>query len=184
MTQQKMPWGLRIHLALADTPLKRFLDKIHRLKFKIIRILGFDRYDIVPTGLKRTEYYDTDNRMTGAIMELTCRYVEHEEDWGQNLPYEDCPDFSADMLELCQWWRVDRPEELKRIDDHLEEVYAPVRQKLLDTPSKSKNKGVGLLFVDLFADVEDSDPDALDRLDEKETEMLIKAVNWRSWMWT
>lgn len=87
------------------------------LYYKIIRFLGFDRYDIVKTEIPKTQYADTDQRMLYSVMKIICDFVEEEMDIVDWSMFPEDVEASKNILKAYIWWKYDRP---KDVDYHID----------------------------------------------------------------
>ncbi len=151
----------------------------YHLKSKYIKKQHYIRIDVerfVSAGLHSYHWYDSDTRILYGNFQILVEFVEDEEageriDWNSDSEHKR---IWAEIEELYNWWITDRPAR---------------------DNSYPKEEDYGLKR-DTFMDIEDSPErrrylkaiDEKNRVEEEwvteDTEMLIRLITIRKWLWT
>lgn len=85
--------------------------------------MPWHRYNLVKTGLK-SGYYDICERMLYSNFWLLTQFVEKCNPFGYNLNEESKKEkeFREEVQKLYHWWKIERPNKLRHIEEFWENV--------------------------------------------------------------
>lgn len=140
----------------------------------------FMKFYLIDTGLKRTQWHDTDTKILYAIMKLVVDYVEGEEpfkhiNWDSDEGHVTA---AKDIKEVYFWWKnyENRQKEINIALDNWYVSSFPDKEDVLERLNFVKTDESKQLF-DHHSELE------LQLLKEEE-EMMIKIIKVRGYMWT
>lgn len=170
----------------------------------------FRRHDLIRTGLSKTQWWDTDSKMLYGMMGLVVDLVEKEK-WIEHIDFEGSgPEWvnaKKEIEEIYAWWNA-REEKEKAEEDALDAwhdyAFGEADKKWVRKISHDKNgnvtisselKSVG--WADDFSGhfnrcKHDEKSEALNKeletlkeeFEKEETEMLIRLIKVRKYLWT
>jgi len=142
----------------------------------------WDRYDLIPTKLSKSEYHDVPELMLYGCMELVVRFVEDEKCFDTIDFYNSGTHWAEagdTVHEVYDWWK-NRPNRMKEIDVALrnwsEVTYDPDGD-FLEQLSTRKDSPESKRYSEIHDFLEA-------KLREEETEMLKKVIEMREFLWT
>ena len=142
------------------------------------------KYYLIDTGLKKAEWWDTDSKILHGVMCLLVDYVDKERcfekiDWDSDV---ESKFVKKEIIEIYDWWK-DYNNREKEIDEKLHEWHSetfgnddedPINDLMkLNDPASEKSK---VLFKELN--------DLEKKLNDEETDMLIRIIKIRKYLWT
>jgi len=143
----------------------------------------FKRYDLVRTGLNKSAWWDIDSKILYGMMNMLVDYVEKEKcfeilDWDHDKEHKRV---KKEIEEIYDWWK-NYPNREKEIDEVLtawhDYVYEDVMElDIFEQIKKGKKDKTSKKLLDQHCDLEK-------KLNDEETEMLIRIVKIRNFLWT
>jgi len=139
------------------------------------------KHYLIKTGLKKGQWYDTDTRMLYGMMNLLVEYIDKEKPFEHiNWDYDDLHrSAKKEFLEIRKWWDnyENRCEEIeKSLTDWYEERFDGAKDCMLDRINETPTPESKRLFK--------IHNEMGNKLNEEETEMLIRLVKIRKCLWT
>lgn len=145
-----------------------------------IKNVFFRKHHLINTHLKRSQWHDTDERMLFGMMSLLTDYIEKERAF-EVIEWDNADDHKyvkSEILTIRNWW-LNRPRRLKDIDDALDKWHTERfkgKDKWLEELNKPSTKKAERLWVKLNKMEAD--------LNTEETDMLIRLIKIREYLWT
>lgn len=151
-----------------------------------IRNRLFRRYDLIRTGLAKTEWWDTDTKMLYGMMSLVVDLVEKEK-WFEHIDFEGSGEewvhAKKEVEEIYAWWK-NYSNRGKEIDQALTDWHEYAFQDADD-----HNRDINEHFSKMRRD--DKERELSDhlhslekKLEDEEGEMIIRLVKIRKYLWT
>ena len=153
----------------------RIRDWYHKIKCRF-----FEKYYLLDTRLPKDSWFDTDHKMLYAMMALLLDYIEKEK------PFEiinwESDDFhkhaKKEMLEIKDWWDnyENRQKEIEKALQKWSDLRTGGKEDLLSNINKPETEE-SQKQNDLLHELED-------KLENEETEMMIRLIKIRKFLWT
>ena len=152
---------------------------VYQLKSKYIKKQHYIRIDVerfVTPGLDAYHWYDSDYKILYGTFQILVEYIEDEEA-GERIDWNSDPEHKKawkEIQELYNWWTIDRPA---RDRDYPKETdYGLEENEIMDGEDSPARRRY-LKALDEHSAKEDE-------FDIEDTEMLIRLVTMRRWLWT
>lgn len=161
----------------------RYIEPFRTLRdwYYDIRNFLFKRFDLIRTGLTKTDWHDKDQLILYGMMNLLKDYVEKEECF-QTINWESDPEHlnaAREIRVIYEWWKT-YENRLKEIDDQLDVWHDQFQQRSgeglekINNPIKSKMEDIEFEKLHLMEEL----------LEAEEQEMLIRLIKIRKFLWT
>lgn len=143
--------------------------------------LLWNRYDLIRTKLPKSQYHDSPVLILYGMMNLVVEHVEVEKCF-EHTDFESSPDWQEvgkTIKEVYDWW-LDYPNREKEIEialDNWHSVTYEEGKSLIDQLNNPKNSDESERYLSINDYLKK-------KLSDEETEMLIKVVKIRDYMWT
>jgi len=153
----------------------------HLRDFKYVIKHLLSRHDLIRTGLGKTKYYDKPELILYGMMNLLVDFVEKEKCF-ENVDYSQGPywkDIGDSIQEIYDWWK-DYPNRQNEISIALDNWH-DIKFKD-DQPDEwlAKINSADTIEVERYSKIHDQ---LEKRLEDEETEMLIKLMKIRQGLW-
>ncbi len=160
----KIYWVTNTHYQLRS----KYIKKQHYIKIDVERF-------IIP-GLQAYHWYDSDTRILYGNFQILVDFIEGEEP-GERIDWNSDPEHQkawAEITALYDWWTKERPEHDEGYPDTKD--YGLEENEFMDGED-SPNRRRYLKALDELHQQEEE-------WEVEDTEMLIRLITIRKWMWT
>ena len=147
-----------------------------------LRNLFWCRHDLIRTGLKKSEWHDTDSRMLHGMMRLLVEFIDHEKPM-ERIVWDDTEyhrHVRNEFLEIRDWWdnyetRCDEISEA--LDAWHDERFKGCGDNWLEWmnnhPESERSNNLSMLLHQME-----------EQLEQEEEQMLVRLVKIRKGLWT
>lgn len=154
----------------------KYFTKHHYIKIDVERFMGLTYKN--DSALEFYHWYDTDTKMLFGVFQLLVDFVEKEEageriDWSQTPQHQKVWD---EIQELYTWWTEIRPKQWRENETPSMEDYGTSMRDFDDRAKSTAYKA--------WSKACDEKHKKEEELLNEDTEMLIRLITIRRWLWT